>query len=223
MRRIAAIIRQKEISMPGLELYVDSRYASPYAMSAFVVLQEKRLPCEIRTVDLEAGRNHDTGFARTSLTHRVPTLIDGDFALSESSAIAEYLDEAYPQTPVFPAQVRQRARARQIQAWLRSDLMPIREERPTDVIFYRRPGQPLSERAGTAARVLVEAAGELLQHGGDHLFGHWCIADTDLALMLYRLIANGDAVPARIEQYARAQWARPSVRLWVNQPRVTRS
>ncbi|MFI4889530.1 MAG: glutathione transferase [Steroidobacterales bacterium] len=202
-----------------MKLYVDSRYASPYAMSVFVVLREKRLPFEIHTIDLEAGRNHDAGFARTSLTHRVPTLVDGEFALSESSAIAEYLDDAYPQIPVLPTQLRQRARARQIQAWLRSDLVPIRQERPTDVIFYRRPGQPLSGSAKSAVRVLIDAAGELLQHGGDHLFGLWSIADTDLALMLYRLIANGDEVPAPVEQYARTQWARPSVQQWVNQER----
>jgi glutathione S-transferase len=40
-------------------------------------------------------------------------------------------------------------------------------------------------------------------------------------LMLYRLIANGDAVPARIEQYVRAQWARPSVQQWVKLQRPT--
>jgi glutathione S-transferase len=188
-------------------------------MSVFVVLQEKRLPFEIHTVDLEAGRNHESGFARASLTHRVPTLIEGDFALSESSAIAEYLDEAHPEIRVYPRDVRQRARARQIQAWLRSDLMPIRQERPTDVIFYRRPALPLTESARAAVRILVDATADLLAHGGDCLFGHWCIADTDLALMLYRLIANGEELPARVGQYARAQWARASVQQWVSQKR----
>ena len=202
-----------------MQLYVDSRYDSPYAMSVFVALQEKLLPFEIHTVDLEAGRNHDAGVAQTSLTHRIPTLVDGDFALSESSAIEEYLDDTYPLARIYPADVRQRARARQIQAWLRSDLMPIRQERPTELIFYRRPGQPLSESAQASARVLVEAVDALLQHGADHLFGRWCIADTDLALMLYRLIANGDPVPARVDRYARTQWARPSVQQWVNQKR----
>jgi glutathione S-transferase len=202
-----------------MNLYIDSRYTSPYAMSVFVALREKQLAFDLHTIDLEAGRNHEAGFARASLTHRVPTLIDGEFALSESSAIAEYLDDAYPQSRLYPTDIRQRARARQVQAWLRSDLMPIRQERPTDVIFHRPSSQPLSESARAAARVLFEAAGELLQHGGDHLFGHWSIADADLALMLQRLIANGDEVPARVEQYARLQWARPSITEWVDQKR----
>ena len=202
-----------------MKLYVDSRYTSPYAMSAFVVLREKSLSFDMPTVDLEAGRNHEPGFAKASLTHRVPTLVDGEFTLSESSAIAEYLDEAYPQTRIYPGDLRQRARARQIQAWLRSGLMSIRDERPTDVIFFSPTDKALSDAAQLAVRMLIEATEELLPRGGEHLFGRWSIADTDLALMLYRLIANGDKVPARVEQYARAQWARPSVQEWVRQQR----
>jgi glutathione S-transferase len=202
-----------------MKLYVDSLYTSPYAMSAFVALREKSLPFDMTTVDLEAGRNHEPGFAKASLTHRVPTLVDGEFTLSESSAIAEYLDEAYPQIRIYPADQRQRARARQIQAWLRSDLMPIRNERPTDVIFFSPTDTVLTDAAQTAVRLLIEATEELLPRGGEHLFGRWSIADTDLALMLYRLVANGDKVPARIEEYARAQWARPSVQQWAGQRR----
>jgi glutathione S-transferase len=173
----------------------------------------------MHTIDLHLGKHHEPGFAKASITHRVPTLVDGDFTLSESSAIGEYLEDTHPKTRIYPIDVRQRARARQIQAWLRSDLMPIRNERPTDVIFFRPIDKPLSVSAQAAARVLIEATEELLPHGGEHLFGRWSIADTDLALMLHRLIANRDEVPARVEQYARAQWARPSVQQWVRQQR----
>jgi glutathione S-transferase len=205
-----------------MKLYVDSLYTSPYAMSVYVALREKSLPFELLTVDLEAGRNHDPAFAKTSLTHRIPTLVDGQFALSESSAIDEYLDEAYPQIRIYPADLKDRARARQVQAWLRSALMPIREERSTNVIFFRPSAKALSEAARAAAQMLIEAAEELIPKGNEHLFGRWSIADTDLALMLFRLIANGDSVPARIEQYARAQWARPSVQQWVKLQRPNR-
>jgi len=51
------------------------------------------------------------------------------------------------------------------------------------------------------------------------LFDAWCIADVDLALMLNRLVLNGDAVPARLADYAKRQWERPSVRAWVTLPR----
>src|SRR5258706_1006868 len=200
-------------------LYADSQFTSPYAMSVFVALTEKQLPFEVRTLDLAIGANNDPEYARTSLTQRVPTLIDGDFALSESSAIAEYLNEAYPDPPIFPTDLRQRARARQVQAWLRSAFLPIRQERPTPTVFYRPISALLSSAAQIASRKLCAAASELLSHGGENLFGHWSIADVDLALMLNRLILNGDEVPVQLVRYARAQWERPSVQRWVRRER----
>ena len=199
-----------------MRLYVDTLFTSPYAMSAFVALKEKQLDFEVETIDLVVGANRDPAYTKISITQRVPTLVDGDFALSESSAIAEYLDEAYPAHPLFPSNPRDRARARQIQAWLRSDLMPIREERSVEFVFFQPPpaAQPLSSVARVALRKLVAVASEWLQPGADHLFGQWSIADTDLALMLNRLILAGDPMPEHLVRYAAAQWARPSVREW---------
>jgi len=200
-------------------LYTDSEFTSPYAMSVFVALMEKQLAFEIRTLDLAREENNAPDYARTSVTQRVPTLIDGDFALSESSAIAEYLNDVYPDPPIFPTDPQMRARARQVQAWLRSDLMPIRLERSTTTIFYRPVSAPLSPAAQSASRKLCTGATELLGHGEENLFGRWSIADVDLAVMLQRLIMNGDEVPARLVRYARAQWERPSVQRWVQRKR----
>ncbi|GAB2920206.1 glutathione transferase [Paraburkholderia jirisanensis] len=198
-----------------LHLYVDAQFASPYAMSVFVALQEKQLPFELSTIDLGKDANREERYAAKSLTQRVPTLAHGDFALSESSAITEYLDDTFPQTPVYPQEKRFRARARQLQAWLRSDLMPIRHERSTEVVFYGRMAPPRSPAAELAAQKLYFAADALLSQDAPHLFGEWCIADTDLALMLNRLVMNGDPVPARLVHYAARQWERPSVQQWV--------
>ncbi|MCL2012096.1 MAG: glutathione transferase [Cystobacterineae bacterium] len=200
-------------------LYVDAQYISPYAMSAFVALHEKAVPFRMQTVDLENGQNREPEYAALSLTQRVPTLVHGDFALSESSAIAEYLNETLPANPLYPAEPRARAKARQVQAWLRSCLMPIRQERSTKVLFYGHVGQPLSAEAQAAAKKLFAAASALLPTGSENLFGAWCIADVDLALMLNRLVMHGDFVPKALLQYAQRQWERPSVQLWRHQPR----
>ncbi|VVM35611.1 Glutathione S-transferase YfcF [Pseudomonas fluorescens] len=202
-----------------MRLYVDHLYTSPYAMSVFVTLREKSLAFDTLTVDLDAAQQHAADFAQLSLTQRVPTLVEGDFALSESSAITEYLEQAYPQTPVYPADPKQRARARQVQAWLRSDLLPIRQERSTMVVFYGQKMPPLSPDAEAAAAKLISAAHTLLADNSPYLFGEWSIADVDLAVMLNRLILNGDSVPAALVEYAQRQWQRPSVQAWVQQQR----
>lgn len=198
-----------------LRLYVDAQFTSPYAMSAFVVLREKGIEFELSPLDLDAFENQSEDYASLSLTQRVPTLVHGDFALSESSAITEYLEDVLPQTLVYPQELTQRAKARQVQAWLRSDLLPIRQERSTLVVFYGLKSAPLSPAAESAARKLIGAAQALLADGREYLFGQWSIADVDLALMLNRLILNGDAVPSALVEYAQRQWQRPTVQEWV--------
>jgi glutathione S-transferase len=200
-------------------LYVDANFASPYALVAFVSLLEKGLTFDIETVDLAARANQGLDFARTSITRRVPTLVHEDFSLSESSAICEYIDETFPGTRLYPTDLRDRARARQVQAWVRSDLMPIRDERPTFVVFNGATRPALSAQAREAADKLFSAALSLLDRRTDNLFGDWSIADVDLAMMLQRLIVLGDPVPQLLIDYAARQWHRPTLQQWVHRPR----
>jgi glutathione S-transferase len=100
----------------SLTLFVDAQYTSPYAMSVFVALTVKQLRFELRTVDLSANAHQGPEFAGLSLTRRVPTLVHGEFALSESSAITEYLDDVFPGAPLYPRDPQRKARARQVQA-----------------------------------------------------------------------------------------------------------
>jgi glutathione S-transferase len=206
-----------------MRLFVDARHLSPYALSAYVALTEKNLPFDLVEVDLDAGGQRDPAFAATSLTQRVPTLEHEGFSLSESSAIAEYLEDCFPQIAVYPRGVRERARARQVQAWLRSDLTALRCERPTDVVFCGARKAPLSAAGQEAAHKLFDAAAALLPGGRPQLFDTWCIADTDLALMLNRLVLHGDPVPDALAAYARVQWERPSVISWAQGARAVGS
>jgi glutathione S-transferase len=204
-------------------LYVDSNFASPYALVAFVGLLEKGLMFDVKSLELFANAQREAGFASTSITSRVPTLVHNEFALSESSAICEYIDETFAGTRLYPTGLRDRARARQVQAWVRSDLMPIREERPTFVVFCGAKRPALSPQAIEATHKLFAAALQLLEGRTENLFGDWSIADVDLAMMLQRLVAHGDPVPQRLLDYANRQWLRPSVQQWINhtRPRLT--
>ncbi|WP_392434874.1 glutathione transferase [Yersinia sp. HM-2024] len=205
------------MSQQNITLYSDADFFSPYVMSAFVSLAEKALPFTLSPIDLSTGENLREAFGTLSVTRRVPTLVIGDFQLSESSAISEYLEERFPSpeyTRIFPQDKQERARAREMQAWLRSDFMPIRVERPTEVIFAGVKMPPLSDSGLHAANKLVSGVERLLSGGRKYLFSEWCIADTDLALMLNRLMLNGDPLPEYLRKYASYQWQRPSVQQW---------
>ena len=202
-----------------MKLYVDKRLTSPYALSVFVALTEKRIPFVLEYVELETGGQNDKDFVALSRTRRVPTLVAEHFAISESSAITEYLEDTCPDPAIYPKNNVEKAIARQVQAWLRSDLMPIREERSTEGIFYPSAVKALSNAAAASADKLISAAESLVAPGHDNLFGEWCIADVDLALMLNRLLHNGDSLPPRLAEYVRRQWSRPSLQEWVKLPR----
>jgi glutathione S-transferase len=197
-----------------IKLYGEHLWISPYVFSSFVALREKGLAFDVVPLKLNEGEQHRPPFRDQSLTGKVPTLEHDGFWLAESSAIVDYLEEAFPaaQYPrLLPESLKQRARARQIMAWLRSDLQTLREERPTTTMFYQRTATPLTAAGQAAADKLLRVADLLIAEGATSVFGPWCIADSELALMLHRLILNGHEVPLKIRHFAELQWKRPSV------------
>jgi glutathione S-transferase len=206
----------------SLVLFGDALWESPYVFSVFVALREKGLDFQHRPLSLQAGEHRGGDYPSRSITGRVPALQHGDFWLSESSAIGEYLEDAFPpprHPRLYPEGVRDRARARQVQAWLRSDLLQLRMERPTSSIFVGAKVKALTPDAQKVVDRFLRSCGELLPRGAAHLFGSFTIADADLALMLQRLVANGDPVPEHVAAYARGIWARGPIQEWVRHPR----
>jgi glutathione S-transferase len=205
-----------------ITLYSDDTWISPYVFSVWVALKEKGLEFEVRELALDRGEHQQPGYRDRSITAKVPAIEDGGFFLAESLAILEYLEDVYGppgHPPLFPAGVRERARARQVCTWIRSDLLPLREERPTTTMFYKRTSTPLSKEGEAAAAKLVRVANLLVPAEGSSLFGAWSIADADLAFMLHRLILNGHELPPKVRSFAQAQWARASVRSYVERSR----
>jgi glutathione S-transferase len=205
-----------------LTFYCDDYFISPYAFSVFVALEEKRVAYRLERVALQRKEHHAADYLAASVTGRVPIIDHDGFTLAESSAIIDYLDEAFPAPEyarVLPEGIRERARARMVMHWIRSDLMPLREERPTTTMFYARAEEPLGDAGQAAARRLVEVAGRLLPEEGDQLFSRWTVADADLAFMLQRLGLNGHPLPPKLRAYVDRQWSRPSVQNWVTKER----
>ena len=207
--------------MARLVLHTDSLWISPWVFTAFVALKEKALEFEANPVSLEAGEQNMPGFRDPSITARVPALEHDDFWLAESTAIVDYLDEAFPESPrALPADLRERARARQVLSWLRSDLAVLREQRSTMTMFREHAIAPLTPEAAAAAEKLLRVADALVPPERPTLApSGFSVADADLAFVLHRLILNGDEVPARLRAYAELHWQRPSVRAFVERTR----
>jgi glutathione S-transferase len=86
-------------------LYYGS--GSPYA---WLALEQKGMPYELKTMSFTAGDLKTAEFLTLSPRRRVPVLVDDGFALYESAAIVEYIDEKWPAgPPLFAAEVCERA------------------------------------------------------------------------------------------------------------------
>jgi glutathione S-transferase len=203
-------------------LYGEPLWISPYVFSSYVALVEKGVPLSVVEVSLADAENLRPGYRDASITAKVPAIEHDGFWLAESSAIAEYLEELLPApeySRLLPVERRDRARARQLMAWMRSALGALRDERPTTTMFYPTRTKPLSPAGARDADTLLRVAQQLIPSDSGPLFGAWCLADSELAFMLHRLILNGHTVPAGVSTYARRQWQRPSGRGYIEHSR----
>lgn len=89
---------------------------SPFAWKVHLALEHKALPYERRVLSFSAGDTRKPEFVAINPRHRVPTIVDDGFALYESNAIVEYLDEQYPGrgAALFPGDTRLRATTRRL-------------------------------------------------------------------------------------------------------------
>lgn len=87
---------------------------SPYAWKVWLALEHKKLPYEAKRMSFDSGELKSTDFTAINPRQKVPALVDNGFAMYESTAILEYLEDAYPNSgePLWPADVKARAIAR---------------------------------------------------------------------------------------------------------------
>lgn len=95
-------------------LTVIGSFVSPYVRKVLACMNLKGLDYEVDPITPFFGNDE---FERLSPLRRIPVLVDGDFSVSDSSAICAYLDEAYPGHPLFPRDPRQRAQARWLEEY----------------------------------------------------------------------------------------------------------
>jgi glutathione S-transferase len=205
-----------------LVLYIDAHWANTWDCGPYVALREKGLEFSTAIALVRSGVN--PGIRQHAYTGLEPALQHGDFWVAESMAIIEYVEDCFqpPTWPrLFPADVRERARARQLMSWLRSELNDLRSARPSTILFYpRRDLPPLEGAALRQAANLVSVVERLAPSSQGTLFpSGWCIADVEIAFALRRLICTDFALPQAVVDYANAVWRRPAVREYVEHGR----
>ncbi len=88
---------------------------SPFARKVRLVLAEKRLPFELQ---IERVWHRRPEYLQLNPAGTVPTLVeDNGLVVPDSGVICEYLDEAYPETPLLGRTLGERVEVRRLVAW----------------------------------------------------------------------------------------------------------
>jgi len=95
--------------------------ASTTSRPVILFAAENGIDAELQLVDLFTGEHFKQPFEAINPNHLVPVLEDDDFRLTESSAILKYLADKI-QSPVYPKDLRQRARVNERMDWINTQM-----------------------------------------------------------------------------------------------------
>lgn len=194
-----------------MKLYGYFRSSAAYRVR--IALNLKGIAYEHIGVHLvnNGGAQHSAAYRALNPSELVPTLVDGDLILSQSLAMLEYLEEAYPSDKaLLPQDISQRARIRAFAASIACDIHPINNLR---VLGYlsRQLGADADQKSAWYSHWIHTGFGaletQLAQTSGLYCFGNQpSIADCCLIPQVYnalRFNLNLSAYPhiARIHEH----------------------
>ncbi len=187
---------------------------SPNARRVVMTALHLGLPIELVSVDLAKGEQRRPHFLRMNPSGKVPVLQDGDFYLSESHAIMQYLADKTPDQTLYPPDLRARADVNRWMFWSAQHFQPA-----TSVLVWERlvkgllglgAPDPLEEQRGE--KLVAELAEMLDAHLSDRAWlcgASLTLADlavaaplgyTEAARLPVTGLASLEAWLARIEQ-----------------------
>src|SRR6185503_10090204 len=124
---------------------------SPYAQKCKIALYEKGVDFEAVLPDLLSAREPSGEFAAVNPRREVPTLVDGDTSIFDSTIILEYIEERWPKPPLLPASPAERARVRMIEEVVDTQYDAVNWGMMEMLVFKRAEGD-------LAATILARAA-----------------------------------------------------------------
>jgi glutathione S-transferase len=141
---------------------------SPFAWRVWLALEHKRLAYDLRTIAFDRGDHKTPEFLRQNPRGKVPLLVDGDFALYESTAIVEYLEDQYPEQPLLPRDPKARAVQRRLVSEADAYLYVAQREFMRAVLYT-----PVGERDPAKISAAADAVIAELDRFAAHLEGEW--------------------------------------------------
>jgi glutathione S-transferase len=207
-----------------LKLYIGNKNYSSWSMRPWVLLRQAGIAFEevmTRFDSFDAGSTFKQTVSAVNPVGKVPVLVDGNLAVWDTLAIAEYLAEQFPEKQLWPADTASRARARSVCAEMHSGFAALRSACPMNIEAHLPDVGALALRDQPAvradlARLVAMWSGLLAQSGGPLLFGGFSIADAYFAPVVMRLKTYALPVPAAVAAYMDRVCALPGVQAWID-------
>lgn len=193
-------------------LYVGSKRYSSWSLRPYLAIAQTGAPFQCTTILLD--RNTTKGeIAKVNPTGKVPVLHHEDVVIPDSLAICEYVNELYPAAQLWPADRKQRAKARAISAEMHSSFAALRKHLMMDIGGHRPT--PIDEEALAEARRVQTIWREALgASDGPFLFGAFTIADAMFAPVTTRFVTYGVDLDPMCRAYVEAVAALPAMKQW---------
>jgi glutathione S-transferase len=188
----------------------------PFGQKIRIILAEKGLSYELVQIDFTQGEQRKPDFLRLNPFGRVPVLIDEDTTVYDSTIIAEYLEDEYPEPPLLPAVGASalRARARTWEDFADTSFTPQVGQ------LMGEMGKPESDRDPARLQRIhrsIERALDFLNHelqGQEYLAQQFSIADIGFAprlVVLKDLGLDPGQNRANVEAWLNRMIDRPSI------------
>ncbi len=199
-----------------MTLIVYEHPLSPYAQKVKIALDEKGVAYEAKMPVAIGSGQPDREFLKSNPRGEVPSLIDGDVSLFDSTIIVEYIEDKWPEPALFPKDPVARAMARTIEDVMDTSFEPINWGLGEIKWFRRAQGErarTLEARASNQARGIYEW---LARHLGDgEWFGGERFGLADLSVVPYLNGARGNGIgpdeSSKLGQWLKRANQRPSV------------
>ena len=94
--------------------------ASTASRPVTLFLAESNIAYEPVIVDIMTGEHHKPPFLKLNPSAQIPVLEDGDFVLTESSAILKYIADKHD-SPAYPKDLKARARINEVMDWFNTN------------------------------------------------------------------------------------------------------
>ncbi len=207
--------------MPQLRLVIANKNYSSWSMRPWVLMRQAEIPFEEVMVafDSEAWQQRVPTLTPTG---QVPVLWIDDEPVWDSLAIAEALAELFPTAGLWPADARDRRRARAVCAQMHSGFGELRRAMPMN-LNADLAGRGRTPQVDADIERVVALWTECRERAGDRgpmLFGSFTIADAMFAPVVTRFDTYGVALPAVAAAYAQAVRALASLRAWTADART---